>query len=114
MVQQMLNQVLDAYVSKDSDLAMDVRDRDMEVDRLHTSLFREILARMSESPERVFSREQLLDMVWGHGVYVEERTVDVHMSRLRRALNKSKNAERKPDIIRTVRGTGYSLKRPGT
>ena len=60
LVQQMLNQVLDAYVSKDSDLAMDVRDRDMEVDRLHTSLFREILARMSEAPEQVATGSHLL------------------------------------------------------
>ena len=73
-----------------------------------------LLSVLIERPERVFSREQLLDMVWGHGVYVEERTVDVHMSRLRSALNKSKDAERKPDIIRTVRGTGYSLCRPRT
>ena len=73
-----------------------------------------LLSVLIERPERVFSREQLLDMVWGHGVYVEERTVDVHMSRLRRALNESKDAERKPDIIRTVRGTGYSLCRPRT
>ena len=73
-----------------------------------------LLSVLIERPERVFSREQLLDMVWGHGVYVEERTVDVHMSRLRRALNNSKNAERKPDIIRTVRGAGYSLSPPGT
>jgi two-component system phosphate regulon response regulator PhoB len=73
-----------------------------------------LLSVLIERPERVFSREQLLDMVWGHGVFVEVRTVDVHMSRLRRALNKSKDAERKPDIIRTVRGTGYSLCRPMT
>ena len=73
-----------------------------------------LLSVLIERPERVFSREQLLDMVWGHGVYVEERTVDVHMSRLRSALNKSKDAERKPDIIRTVRGTGYSLCSPRT
>ena len=73
-----------------------------------------LLSVLIERPERVFSREQLLDMVWGHGVYVEERTVDVHMSRLRRALNKSEGHEKKPDIIRTVRGAGYSLCRPGT
>ena len=72
-----------------------------------------LLSVLIERPERVFSREQLLDMVWGHGVYVEERTVDVHMSRLRRALNKSEGHEKKPDIIRTVRGAGYSLCRPG-
>ena len=73
-----------------------------------------LLSVLIERPERVFSREQLLDMVWGHGVYLEERTVDVHMSRLRRALNESKDGERKSDIIRTVRGTGYSLCRPRT
>ena len=73
-----------------------------------------LLSVLIERPERVFSREQLLDMVWGHGVYVEERTVDVHMSRLRRALNKPEGHEKKADIIRTVRGAGYSLCRPGT
>lgn len=70
-----------------------------------------LLSVLIERPERVFSREQLLDKVWGHGIYVEDRTVDVHMSRLRRALNKSSNGE-KPNIIRTVRGTGYSLSQP--
>ena len=88
-------------------------ERDGDDSRLGPKEFR-LLSVLIERPERVFSREQLLDMVWGHGVYLEERTVDVHMSRLRRALNKSKDAERKPDIIRTVRGTGYSLCRPGT
>jgi phosphate transport system protein len=60
LVQQMLNQVLDAYVSGDADLAMDVRDRDMEVDRLHTSLFREMLERMSENPDQVSASSHLL------------------------------------------------------
>jgi two-component system phosphate regulon response regulator PhoB len=69
-----------------------------------------LLSLLIERPERVFSREQLLDLVWGHGVYVEERTVDVHMSRLRRALNKREDGgpDRK-DMIRTVRGAGYAL-----
>ena len=72
-----------------------------------------LLSVLIERPERVFAREQLLDMVWGHGVYVEERTVDVHMSRLRRALNQAPAGEPpRPDIIRTVRGTGYALSRP--
>ncbi len=88
-------------------------ERDGDDIRLGPKEFR-LLSVLIERPERVFSREQLLDMVWGHGVFVEVRTVDVHMSRLRRALNKSKDAERKPDIIRTVRGTGYSLCRPRT
>ena len=60
LVQQMLNQVLDAYVSGDADSAMDVRDRDMEVDRLHTSLFAEILTRISENPEQVSASSHLL------------------------------------------------------
>jgi two-component system phosphate regulon response regulator PhoB len=71
-----------------------------------------LLCVLMERPERVFSRAQLLDKVWGHGVYVEERTVDVHMSRLRRALNKPAfGGAPRPDIIRTVRGTGYALAR---
>lgn len=56
-------------------------------------------------PGRVYSREQLLDIVWGRDVYVDERTVDVHVGRLRKALNK--NAGRDP--IRTVRAAGYAL-----
>ena len=88
-------------------------ERDGDLINLGPKEFR-LLSVLIERPERVFSREQLLDMVWGHAVYVEVRTVDVHMSRLRGALNKSKDAERKPDIIRTVRGTGYSLCRPRT
>jgi two-component system phosphate regulon response regulator PhoB len=58
-----------------------------------------------QHPGRVFSREQLLDAVWGSDVYVETRTVDVHIGRLRRALN-IKGDE---DPIRTVRSAGYSL-----
>ncbi|EJW20860.1 hypothetical protein IMCC14465_06560 [alpha proteobacterium IMCC14465] len=69
-----------------------------------------LLSLLIERPERVFSRDQLLDLVWGHGVYVEERTVDVHMSRLRRALNKrADGGPDRPDMIRTVRGAGYAL-----
>ncbi len=72
-----------------------------------------LLSVLMERPERVFSREQLLDKVWGHGIYVEDRTVDVHMSRLRRALNKrTDGGTARRDIIRTVRGTGYSLTPP--
>jgi two-component system phosphate regulon response regulator PhoB len=56
-------------------------------------------------PGRVYSREQLLDAVWGHDVYVEPRTVDVHIRRLRKALNVAGNS----DIIRTVRSAGYAL-----
>lgn len=57
------------------------------------------------SPGRVFSREQLLDNVWGNGIYVDERTVDVHIGRLRKCLN----IGRSPDLIRTVRGAGYAV-----
>ena len=57
------------------------------------------------SPGRVFSREQLLNGVWGRDVYIDERTVDVHVGRLRKALHRS-DAQ---DPIRTVRGTGYSF-----
>ena len=64
-----------------------------------------LLRTLMERPERVFSREQLLDKAWGHGIYVEDRTVDVHIRRLRRALN----ADGKPDLIRTVRAEGYAL-----
>jgi two-component system, OmpR family, phosphate regulon response regulator PhoB len=58
-----------------------------------------------EHQGRVFSREQLLDAVWGHDVYVEPRTVDVHIRRLRKALN----APGEADIVRTVRSAGYAL-----
>lgn len=57
-------------------------------------------------PERAYSRGQLLDQVWGNNVYVEERTVDVHIRRLRKALNPSKNIDY-GKLIQTVRGTGY-------
>jgi two-component system phosphate regulon response regulator PhoB len=64
-----------------------------------------LLEFLMQSPGRVFSREQLLDGVWGRDVYIDERTVDVHVGRLRKALNRG----RVPDPIRTVRGAGYSL-----
>jgi len=57
------------------------------------------------SPGRVYSREQLLDTVWGRDIYVEARTVDVHIGRLRKAL-KSKGGK---DPIRTVRSAGYAF-----
>ena len=83
--------------------------RDGDDIHLRSKEFR-LLSVLIERPERVFAREQLLDMVWGHGVYVDDRTVDVHMSRLRRALNKrADGGEDRPDMIRTVRGAGYSL-----
>ena len=60
---------------------------------------------LMQRPGRVFSREQLLDRVWGHEVYVEIRTVDVHIGRLRKALNRGGDR----DPIRTVRSSGYAL-----
>jgi two-component system phosphate regulon response regulator PhoB len=72
-----------------------------------------LLCILMERPGRVFSRAQLLDLVWGHGVYVEERTVDVHMSRLRKAINKPfSDGEQVANLIRTVRGSGYALRAP--
>jgi len=64
-----------------------------------------LLRHFMEHPGRVFSREQLLDAVWGKDVYVEARTVDVHIRRLRIALN----GEHQADLIRTVRAAGYAL-----
>ncbi|WP_297513583.1 phosphate regulon transcriptional regulator PhoB [uncultured Caulobacter sp.] len=64
-----------------------------------------LLDYLMQHPGRVFSREQLLDAVWGSDVYVEARTVDVHIGRLRKALNGSADG----DPIRTVRSAGYSL-----
>jgi two-component system phosphate regulon response regulator PhoB len=64
-----------------------------------------LLDYLMQHPGRVFSREQLLDAVWGSDVYVEARTVDVHIGRLRKALNHGGD----DDPIRTVRSAGYSL-----
>ena len=64
-----------------------------------------LLEFLMRKPGRVFSREQLLDGVWGREAYVDERTVDVHIGRLRKALSPAGE----PDPIRTVRGAGYSF-----
>ena len=64
-----------------------------------------LLDHFMRHPGRVFSREQLLDAVWGSDVYVEARTVDVHVGRLRKALDVGESA----NPIRTVRSAGYSL-----
>ena len=64
-----------------------------------------LLDYLMQHPGRVFSREQLLDAVWGSDVYVEARTVDVHIGRLRKALNRTEEM----DPIRTVRSAGYAL-----
>jgi len=64
-----------------------------------------LLEYLMEKPGRVFSRAQLLDGVWGIAVEIDERTVDVHVGRLRKALSRG----RERDPIRTVRGSGYSF-----
>ena len=64
-----------------------------------------LLATFMEKPGRVWSREQLLDRVWGRDVYVDTRTVDVHVGRLRKALTQTGG----DDPLRTVRGAGYAL-----
>ncbi|MCU0802442.1 MAG: phosphate regulon transcriptional regulator PhoB [Rhodobacteraceae bacterium] len=61
-----------------------------------------LLSTFMEKPGRVWSREQLLDRVWGRDIYVDTRTVDVHIGRLRKALGGQ-------DVLRTVRGAGYAL-----
>ena len=64
-----------------------------------------LLEFMMQNPGRVFSRGQLLDNVWGDTIYIDERTVDVHVGRLRKAVNIGSL----PDIIRTIRGAGYAI-----
>jgi two-component system phosphate regulon response regulator PhoB len=94
------------------DIAMDTVSykvrRDGQVIPLGPTEFR-LLKHFLEHPGRVFSRERLLDSVWGHDSDIEPRTVDVHIRRLRKALNKGG----KPDIIRTVRSAGYALDADG-
>jgi two-component system phosphate regulon response regulator PhoB len=92
------------------DLAMDlaahrVRRNGQDI-HLGPTEFR-LLRHLMQHPGRVFTREQLLDSVWGRDVYVEPRTVDVHIRRLRKALN----AVDEQDLIRTVRSAGYALDR---
>ena len=93
------------------DLAMDLADhrvrRNGQDIHLGPTEFR-LLRHLMQHPGRVFTREQLLDSVWGRDVYVEPRTVDVHIRRLRKALNQSGEN----DLIRTVRSAGYALDRP--
>jgi two-component system, OmpR family, phosphate regulon response regulator PhoB len=64
-----------------------------------------LLEQLMRNPGRVYSRSQLLDTVWGRDAFVDERTVDVHVGRLRKALRRGKE----PDPIRTVRATGYAF-----
>ncbi|MBI2717283.1 MAG: phosphate regulon transcriptional regulator PhoB [Rhizobiales bacterium] len=64
-----------------------------------------LLEHLMQNPGRVYSRAQLLDTVWGRDIYVDERTVDVHVGRLRKSLSRG----RETDPIRTVRGIGYAF-----
>ena len=90
------------------DLTVDLAAHRVRRDRREVHLgpteFR-LLRYLLKHPGRVFSREQLLDGVWGRDVYVEPRTVDVHIRRLRKAINGPQDA----DLIRTVRSAGYAL-----
>jgi two-component system phosphate regulon response regulator PhoB len=102
---------LDAELLAFDDLVMDlnthrVRRGERPV-HLGPTEFR-LLRHFLQHPRRVFSREQLLDAVWGRDVYVELRTVDVHIRCLRRAINNATES----DLIRTVRSAGYALDRP--
>jgi len=64
-----------------------------------------LLRALMERPGRVLTRERLLDLAWGREIYVDDRTVDVHIRRLRKVLN----ADGRTDVIRTVRGAGYAI-----
>ena len=86
------------------DLAQHKVNRDGRSIHLGPTEFR-LLKTLMEKPGRVFSRERLLDLAWGRDVYVEDRTVDVHIRRLRKALNEGGGN----DVIRTVRGEGYAI-----
>jgi len=78
--------------------------RDGDELKLGPTEFR-LLSTFMEKPGRVWSREQLLDRVWGRDIYVDTRTVDVHIGRLRKALTRTGGN----DPLRTVRGAGYAL-----
>jgi len=90
---------------------------DLKVDRIARRIYRadkeiklgptefKLLDFLIKSPQRVYSREQLLNNIWGNEINVEDRTVDVHIRRLRKAIN----IEGLPELIRTVRSSGYSL-----
>jgi len=93
---------------------------DIRIDLLQKKVFRgenyvhlgptefRLLKILVQNPKHVFSRESLLKTVWGDNIYVESRTIDVHIRRLRKALN-----EFGKDYIRTVRATGYAIDKDG-
>jgi two-component system, OmpR family, phosphate regulon response regulator PhoB len=103
--------------SKPERLAAVLNAGDIALDRERRRVFRgerevalgptefRLLEFLMQNPGRVYAREQLLDGVWGRDIYIDERTVDVHVGRLRKALNRGRSS----DPIRTVRGSGYSF-----
>ena len=93
-----------AYADIEMDLATHKVRRAGNAVQLGPTEFR-LLRHLLEQPGRVFSRELLLDAVWSHDSETDSRTVDVHVRRLRKALNEGG----RPDMIRTVRSAGYSL-----
>jgi two-component system phosphate regulon response regulator PhoB len=93
-----------AYADVEMDVAAHRVRRGGQQVALGPTEFR-LLKHLLEHPGRVFSRERLLDTVWSHDPDIDARTVDVHVRRLRQALNGSG----RPDLIRTVRSAGYSL-----
>jgi two-component system phosphate regulon response regulator PhoB len=113
-VRAVLRRIRPAFASevlRFADLSMDLmgyrvarNGREVHLSPTEFRLLRQLL----ESPGRVFSRSQLLDLVWGRDQDIELRTVDATIRRLRRALN----AQGEPDLLRTVRATGYALDQP--
>lgn len=97
-----------AYADIDMDVAAHRVRRAGKSVQLGPTEFR-LLKKLLENPGRVFSRERLLDSVWSHDPEIDARTVDVHIRRLRKALNQ----DGRPDLIRTVRSAGYSLDSDG-
>jgi two-component system phosphate regulon response regulator PhoB len=98
-----------AYAGVEMDMVSHKVRRDGAAVPLGPTEFR-LLRHFLEHPGRVFSRERLLDSVWGRDSDIEPRTVDVHIRRLRKAIN----LEGLPDIIRTVRSAGYALDSDGS
>jgi two-component system phosphate regulon response regulator PhoB len=92
------------YADLEMDLVAHRAYRDGKAIHLGPTEFR-LLRHFLHNPHRVFSREQLLDRVWGQDAELELRTVDVHIRRLRRALNANGGG----DLLRTVRSVGYAL-----
>lgn len=82
--------------------------RDGDIIKLGPTEFK-LLRTLLSRPKKVYSRAQLLDQVWGMDIHIDERTVDVHMGRLRRAIN----MDGKADLVRTIRGAGYALDKDG-